>query len=109
MGRDVGYPALTLEISTASEALRLFDAAENIASAVTFGAMPGPLDQVGTAIIPSVSVGIGDERLALEEEELPDAYVPANIERKRQRVRLGRRRLGWHGLQKRVEVTYVVA
>jgi hypothetical protein len=99
---------VAFRISTTRKSLGRFDAAENIAGAVTFSAMPRPFDQVGAPVVRGVSGGIGGERPGVEEQELPDAQAPADIKRKWLRVRLGWCRLRRHGLQESIEITDVV-
>ena len=55
---------------------------------MAFGAVAGPVDQIGAAIPGRALRGIGLERLAVEEQEFPAAERAADVEWKRHIVRL---------------------
>ena len=64
----------------ASEALAFDDSAEEIARAVTFGAMAGPVHQVGATVPLRRLRRIGRKGPVVKEEELPHADQAAEVE-----------------------------
>src|SRR5262249_22070156 len=106
--RDVGHPALTVRIGTACKALRGDDATQDIARAVTLGAMPETVDEIGPAIEAFGARGVGYERLADLEQQLPDSDVEANVERKRHVVNAQLARHGGKRLQIGKEIADVL-
>src|ERR1700721_2200978 len=83
---DVGHPAPAFRSGTAAKALRGDDAAEKIARTMALRAMAEAVDQISPAIPGHRVRGIGNERLVVHEQELPDSDVAADVERKRQVV-----------------------
>src|SRR4030095_15202588 len=81
--RNVGHPALAFGIGAAGETLRLDDATEEIARAVTLRAMSETVDEIGAAIPRGRTGGVRRERFAVHEQPFPDADVTADVERKR--------------------------
>src|SRR5262249_6371182 len=80
--RYVGYPALAFRIGATREALSRDDAAEKIARAVTLRAMAKTVDEIGAAIPLRAAAAVRHERTVIDEQQLPNPDIAADVERK---------------------------
>src|SRR5207244_4529342 len=84
---DVGHEAASGRIRPAREPQPGNDCAEKIPRAVALGAMARSVDEIAAAVEGRGSLRIRPERLAVEEQQLPDSEPAATTERERQLVR----------------------